>query len=160
MSETQTKRATAGRTAPGPVAAIERGFYVAVGAADLAGEKIRELPPVKIVVERTNKLRSTSIIDQAREIEPKFRKQAKELQARGENVMKRVREEAKDFGQQLREFPTEARKQLQDFPDTARKQATEIREAIEKRLGRENGKAAKPAAKTSAKSTASTVKVS
>ena len=77
------------------MSAIERGFYVAVGAADLAGEKIRELPPVKVVVERTNKLRETSIIDQAREIEPKLRKQAKELQARGEDVMKRVRAEAR-----------------------------------------------------------------
>ncbi len=141
------------------MSAIERSFYVAVGAADLAGEKIRELPAVKVVVERTSKIRQTSIIDQAREIEPKVRKQAKELQARGETVVQRVRDEAKDFQQQLREFPGEARKQIQDLPETARKQANEIRDLLEKRLGRENGKA-KPAPKTSTKSTATAAKVS
>ena len=139
------------------MSAIERSFYVAVGAADLAGEKIRELPPVKVVVERTNKLRETSIIDQAREIEPKVRKQAKELQLRGEKVVKRVRKDANDFQQQLREFPGEARKQIQDLPESARKQATEFRGRIEKRLGRDNGK---PAPKTSTKSTAAASKVS
>ena len=84
------------------MSAIERGLYVTVGAADLAAEKVRELPAVKFVVERTNKVRETSLIDQAREIEPKVRKQAEELQARGEKVVKRVRKDAKDFQQQLR----------------------------------------------------------
>jgi hypothetical protein len=143
------------------MSAIERGLYVTVGAADLAVEKVRELPPVKVVVERTSKLRQTSIIDQARDIEPKLRKQAKELAARGEKVVKRVRKDAKDFRKQVREFPTEARKQIQEFPDTARKQVesfrsdarkqvSDIRGRINKAVGREEE--AKPAAKTSAKS--------
>ena len=139
------------------MSAIERGFYVAVGAADLAGEKIRELPPVKVVVERTNKLRQTSIIDQARDIEPRVRKQAKELQARGEVVVKRVRDEAKDFQQQLREFPGEARKQIQDLPENARKQATELRDRLEKTFGRGNGKSAPKTSAAKPKVTAAKV---
>lgn len=152
------------------MSAIERGLYVAVGAADLAAEKVRELPAVKIVVERTNKLRNTSIIDQAREIEPKVREQVKELQTRGEKVAKRVRSDAKKFGEQVREFPTEARKQIEQFPENARKQAetfrddarkqfSDIRGRIEKAVGRENGT---PASKTSAKApkTSTTAKVS
>lgn len=135
------------------MSAFERGLYVAVGAADLAAEKVRELPAVKIVVERTNKIRETSLIEQAREIEPKVRQQAKDLQARGETVVNRIRKDAKDFGQQVREFPVEARKQLQDFPDAARKQATEFRGRVEKALGREE---AKPAPKTSAKAATNT----
>jgi len=154
------------------VSAIERGLYVAVGAADLAAEKVRELPAVKIVVERTNKFRNTSIIDQAREIEPKVREQAKELQARGEKVVERVRTDAKKFGDQVREFPTEARKQIQEFPTNARKQAESFRDdarkqfedlrgRVTKAVNRENGEA-KPAAKTSAKGTpkSTTAKVS
>jgi len=143
------------------VSAIERGLYVAVGAADLAAEKVRELPAVKVVVERTNKFRNTSIIDQAREIEPKVREQAKELQVRGEKVVKRVRTDAKKFNKQVRDFPTEARKQIQQFPENARKQAetirddarkqfSDIRGRIEKAVGRDNGTAG-PASKTSAK---------
>lgn len=136
---------------------IERGLYVAVGAADLAAEKVRELPAVKVVVERTNKLRQTSIIDQAREIEPKVRKQAKELQARGETVVGRVRRDAKDFAEQVRGLPAEARKQISELPDSARKQASDLRTRVEKRLGRDNGtKKAAPAAKTSAKATSVT----
>lgn len=130
------------------MSAIERGLYVAVGAADLAAEKVRELPAVKIVVERTNKIRETSLIEQAREIEPKVRQQAKDLQARGEAVVDRIRKEAKEFGDQAKDFPGEARKQFQELPTTARQQATELRDAIQKRLGREQ---AKPASKTSAK---------
>jgi hypothetical protein len=145
------------------MSAFERGLYVAVGAADLAAEKVRELPAVKEIVERTGKIRETSLIDQAREIEPRFRQQAKELQARGEDVVARIRKEAKGFGEQAREFPEKARKQLSDLPDTlqdlpesARKQAIELRERIEKRFNR-NGGASKPASKTSAaKATAST----
>jgi hypothetical protein len=148
------------------MSAFERGVYVAVGAADLAAEKVRELPAVKLVVERAEKFRNTSIIEQAREIEPKFRQQAKELQVRGEAVVKRIRSEAKDFSGQVREFPEQARKQLQElpeklqeFPDTARKQANEIRDRVEKRFGRTE--TAKPASKTSAaKSTSTTAKVS
>jgi F0F1-type ATP synthase membrane subunit b/b' len=148
------------------MSAIERGLYVTVGAADLAAEKVRELPAVKFVVERTNKIRQTSLIDQAREIEPKVRKQAKELQTRGEDVVKRVRADAKELRKQIREFPGEARKQIQELPDSARKQATELRdnarkqaselrERVEKAFNRGNG-AAKPAPKTTvAKSTTS-----
>ena len=145
------------------MSAIERGLYVTVGAADLAAEKVRELPAVKFVVERTSKIRETSLIDQAREIEPKVRKQAEELQARGEQVVQRIRKDAKDFQQQLKEFPEKARKEFQGFPDNARKQATELRERVQKSIRRENGQAArdggKPASKTSAaKATASSSK--
>lgn len=154
------------------MSAIERSLYVAVGAADLAAEKVRELPAVKIVVERTNKFRQTSIIDQAREIEPKVREQAKELQVRGEKVVKRVRTDAKKFGEQVRDFPTEARKQIEQLPDNARKQAeslrddarkqfSDIRGRVNKAVGRENG-AGSPSSKTSAKApkTSTTTKVS
>ena len=92
------------------MSAIERGLYVAVGAADLAAEKVREIPAVKVVVERTSKLRQKSIIDQAREFEPKVREQAKELQVRGEKVVKRVRTDAKKFRGQVREFQENLRK--------------------------------------------------
>lgn len=149
------------------MSAIERGLYVTVGAADLAAEKVRELPAVKFVVERTNKIRQTSLIDQAREIEPKVRKQAKELQARGENVVKRVRADAKDLCNQIREFPDQARKQIQDLPENARKQATELRdnarkqaselrERVEKTFNRGNGAAAKPVPKTAAAKSSTT----
>jgi heparin binding hemagglutinin HbhA len=158
------------------MSAIERGLYVAVGAADLAAEKVRELPAVKEIVERTSKIRQTSLIDQAREIEPKVRQQAKELQARGEEVVARIRKEAKEFGDQAKDFPAEARKQLSelpeklqdlpkqlsdqlsDLPESARKQATELRDRIEKRFGR--GELAKPASKTSAKAPATAAKAS
>jgi heparin binding hemagglutinin HbhA len=137
------------------MSAIETGLYVAVGAADLAAEKVRELPAVKEIVERSSKLRETSLIDQAREIEPKVRKQAKELQARGESVVARIRKDVprnfREFNdkatKQLKDFPTEARKQFEELPENARKQVAEIRGTIEKRFGRET---AKPAAKTSA----------
>ena len=149
------------------MSAFERGLYVAVGAADLAGEKIRELPAVKVVVERTNKIRSTSLIDQAREIEPKVRKQASQLQTRGEKVVKRLRTEAKERGEKIREFPAEARKQIQELPENARKQVetfqkdarkqvTEIRGRIEKALGRDNGKA--PARKSNVSKAAAAAK--
>ncbi|HYZ92945.1 MAG TPA: hypothetical protein VFA34_11240 [Actinomycetota bacterium] len=139
------------------MSAIERGLYVAVGAADLAVEKVQQIPVVKQIVERTSELRQKSIIDQAREIEPRLRKQAKELATRGEKVVERVRKDAKDFQQQVREFPTEARKQIREFPDTARKQVetfrtdarkqvTDIRGRIQKAVGRGNG--SKPAPKT------------
>jgi mRNA-degrading endonuclease RelE of RelBE toxin-antitoxin system len=142
------------------MSAIETGLYVAVGAVDLAGEKIRDLPAMKELVERTSKIRETSLIEQAREIEPKVRKQAKELQARGEDVVARIRKEVprnlREFGEnvqkQTKDFPAEARKQLQELPEklqelpeTARKQAIEFRENVQKRFGRE---AAKPAPKT------------
>jgi len=143
------------------VSAIERSLYVAVGAADLAAEKVRELPAVKIVVERTNKIRQTSIIDQAREIEPKVREQAKELQVRGEKAVKRFRKDAKKFNKQVREFPTEARKQIEQLPENARKQASTLRDDARKQfsdlrgralkaVGRDDG-GAKPARKTSAR---------
>ena len=144
------------------MSAIERGLYVAVGAADLAVEKVQQIPGVKQVVEAAGELRQKSIIDQARDIEPKLRKQAKELATRGEKVVDRVRKDAKDFQKQVREFPTEARKQIRDLPDKsrkqvetlrtdARKQVTEIRTRIQKRVGRNGNGAAKPSPKTSAK---------
>jgi F0F1-type ATP synthase membrane subunit b/b' len=148
------------------VSAIERGLYVAVGAADLAAEKVRELPAVKIVVERTNKFRNTSIIDQAREIEPKVREQAKELQTRGEKVVERLRTDARKLGDQVRDLPETARKQIQDFPENARKQAESLRDdarkqfddlrgRVTKAVGRDESPAT-PAPKTSAKAPKST----
>src|SRR5438067_10493795 len=141
------------------MSAIERGLYVAVGAADLAAEKVGERPAVKIMVERTSKLREKSIIDQARDIEPKARKQAKELQTRGEKVVKRMRTDAKKFNKQVREFPTEARKQIRELPDNARKQAESFRDDAKKQLDDVRGRINKavgreksgPASKTSAK---------
>ena len=138
------------------MSAIERGLYVAVGAADLAVEKVQQLPVVKQIVERTSELREKSIIDQAREIEPKLRKQAKELATRGEKVVERVRKGGQDLQKQVREFPTEARKQIREFPDNARKQVDtirtdarkqvgEIRTRVQKAVRRDNGK---PAPKT------------
>ncbi len=149
------------------MSAIERGVYVTVGAADLAAEKVRELPAVKFVVERTSKLRETSLIDQAREIEPKVRKQASELSKRGEKVVKQLRTEAKERREKIREFPAEARKQIQELPENARKQVetirtdarkqvTEIRGRIEKVLGRDNGKA--PARKSNVSKAAASAK--
>ncbi len=151
------------------MSAIERGLYVTVGAADLAAEKVRDLPAVKFVVERTSKLRDTSLIDQAREIEPKVRKQASELQKRGEKVVKQLRTEAKERREKIREFPAEARKQIQELPDNARKQVetirtdarkqvTEIRGRIEKVFGRDNGKA--PARKSNVSKAAAAAKSS
>lgn len=124
------------------MSAIERGLYVAVGAADLAVEKVQQLPVVKNFIE----LRERSIIDQARELEPKLRRQAKELAARGEKVVERVRTDAAQFGKQVRDFPAEAGKQLREFPETARKQVTDFRGRFVR-----NGGNGKPAPKTSAK---------
>ena len=133
------------------MSAIERGLYVTVGAADLAAEKVRELPAVKFVVERTSKIRETSLIDQARDIEPKVRKQAEELQARGEQVVARIRKDAKDFQQQAEGLPGEAparssrssrttlASRSTELRENARKQATELRDRVQKTIRRENG---------------------
>ncbi len=152
------------------MSAIERGLYVAVGAADLAVEKVQQLPVVKQIVDRTSELRQKSIIEQAREIEPRLRKQAKELATRGEKVVDRVRKDAKDFQQQVREFPSEARKQIRELPDNARKQVdtlrtdarkqvTDIRDRIQKAVGRGNGKPA-PKTKVSAAAKSAAAEIS
>jgi polyhydroxyalkanoate synthesis regulator phasin len=110
---------------------IEQSVYVAVGAADAAAERVRELPAVKAVRERAVKFRETSLIDQAREIEPKVRKQAKDLAGRGETVVERARSRAKDFGGQLKDFPAEARKQAEELPKTARKRIEDLPKQIQ-----------------------------
>ena len=133
---------------------IERGLYVTVGAADLAVEKIGDIPAVQKIVERTKQLGEKSVIDRAREFEPKMRERADKLQVRGEKVVERLRKDAKQVREQIQSLPEDARKQLKELPDNARKQATELRERLEKAVGRGNGAVdtvAKPAPKTSAK---------
>lgn len=126
------------------MSAIERGLYVWVGAADLAVEKIGEIPAVQKIVERSRQLGEKSVIERAREIEPKLRERADELQVRGEKVVKRLRKEAKQVRKQIQSFPEDARKQLKEFPTTARKQVGEVRGRIQKAVSRTgtNGKAA------------------
>lgn len=129
------------------MSAIERGLYVWLGAADLAVEKVGESAVVQKLRERTRHLGEKSIIDRAREIEPRLRDRAGELSTRGEKVAKRLREEAKQVQSQLKSFPEDARKQLKDFPTTARKQVDEVRGRIQKVIARDgNGTASKPAA--------------
>lgn len=131
---------------------IERGLYVTVGAADLAVEKVGQLPVVKKVVEQTKELGSKSLLERAREIEPKARARAEKLSVRGEKVVQRLRKDAKQVRKQIEALPDDARKQIKEFPATARKQVSEFRGQVEKRISRTNGKSAsKPAPKTSAK---------
>lgn len=132
------------------MSAIERGLYVWLGAADLAVEKVGESVVVQKLRERTRRLGEKSIIDRAREIEPRLRDRTEELSTRGEKVAKRLREEAKQVQGQLKSFPDDARKQLTDFPTTARKQVDEVRGRIQKAIGRDGDTKPKPAAKAEA----------
>lgn len=102
---------------------IERGMYVAVGAFDLAAERVREIPVVE-------KVRSTSVFDQIREAAPKLRKRADELQTRGEKAVHkaqtRVGKVRTDARKQVSEFRTDARKQLETLQDRSRKALSQV----------------------------------
>lgn len=141
------------------MSAIERGLYVWVGAADLAVEKIRTNPVVEKVRERSRRLGEKSIIERARDIEPRLRERSDELQARGEKVVKRLRGEAEQVRKQIQTLPDDARKQLKELPSTARKQVDEVRGRIQKAVTRNGATTekkspaaakAEPAKKTSA----------
>jgi ElaB/YqjD/DUF883 family membrane-anchored ribosome-binding protein len=130
---------------------LKRGVYVAVGAADLAAEKMRDIPVVQQV-------RGRSLLDAARDIEPKLRKRADELSKRGEQSVERLRtrvDQARtqvkqlpdEAAKQIKEFPTEARKQVVEFRTDARKQVRELRTRLEKALSTNGSTAAKPAAR-------------
>jgi hypothetical protein len=112
------------------MSAIQRGLYVTIGAADLANEKVREIPAVAKFVEQSKKFGEKSVLDFARELEPKLRDLSTELQARGEKAVARLRELGDDVRKQVQNFPTEARKQINEFPATARKQVSELRGLI------------------------------
>jgi len=124
------------------MSAIQRGLYVTIGAADLAAEKVREIPGVSKFVEQSKKLGEKSVLDHARELEPKLREFGTELQTRGEKAVARLREQSDEVRKQIQSFPTDARKQLKEFPDTARKQLSELRG----RINRTETPAKKPAA--------------
>ena len=112
------------------MSAIQRGLYVTIGAADFANEKVREIPAVAKFVEQSKKFGEKSILDYARELEPKLRELSTELQARGEKAVLRLREQGDEVRKQLQNFPTDARKQIKEFPTTARKQVSELRSLI------------------------------
>jgi|SRR5947208_10884881 len=108
------------------MSAIQRGLYVTIGAADLAAEKLG----LQKVVEQSRKLGEKSVLDHARELEPKLREFGEELQARGEKAVTRLREQSDEVRKQIQNLPADARKQLKEFPDTARKQLSELRGLI------------------------------
>jgi hypothetical protein len=128
------------------MSAIQRGLYVTIGAADLAAEKVREIPTVSKFVEQSKKLSDKSVLDHARELEPKLRELREELATRGEKAVKRLRAQSEDVRKQIQNFPADARKQLKEFPDTARKQLSELRGLV-------NRTPETPAKKTTAKPT-------
>jgi F0F1-type ATP synthase membrane subunit b/b' len=132
------------------MSAIQRGLYVTIGAADYAAEKIGEIPAVSKFVEQSKKLSEKSVLDRARELEPKLREQTADLQKRGEKAVKRLREQGEELRKQVQNFPKDARKQLQELPATARKQVTEIRERITKPAATNGAK--KPATAKATKS--------
>jgi hypothetical protein len=112
------------------MSAIQRGLYVTIGAADLAAEKVREIPGVSRFVEESKKFGEKSVLDHARELEPRLRELSTELQQRGEKAVARLREQSDEVRKQLQSFPADARKQLREFPDTARKQLSDLRGLI------------------------------
>ena len=112
------------------MSAIQRGLYVTIGAADLAAEKVREIPGVSKFVEQSKKLGEKSVLDHAREIEPKLREFGTELANRGEKAVARFQKQSDEVRKQIQNFPTDARKQLKEFPDSARKQLSELRGLI------------------------------
>src|SRR5712692_7402944 len=129
---------------------IQRGLYVTIGAADLAAEKLGEIPAVKQFVEQSRKLGEKSVLDRAREIEPKLREQVADLAKRGEKAAKRFQKQREELRKQIQSFPTDARKQLQELPANARKQVSEIRERFTKPAGTNGAK--KPATAKATKS--------
>src|SRR5687768_1858275 len=128
------------------MSAIQRGLYATIGAADLAGEKVREIPAVAKFVEQSKKFGEKSIIDFARELEPRLRELSTELQKRGEQAVARLREQGDEVRKQIENLPTEARKQIKEFPTTARKQVSELRSLING-TSEDKPAAKKPAAK-------------
>src|SRR5437667_202259 len=84
-------------------------------------QKVREIPGVSKFVEQSKKFGEKSVLDHARELEPKLREFGTELQTRGEKAVARLREQSDEVRKQIQNFPTDARKQLKEFPDTARK---------------------------------------
>jgi len=128
------------------MSAIQRGLYVTIGAADLAAEKVREIPGVSKFVEQSKKFGEKSVLDHARELEPKLREFSTDLQSRGEKAVARLREQSDEVRKQIQNFPTDARKQLKEFPDTARKQLSDLRGLI-------NRTSETPAKKPAAKAT-------
>ena len=127
------------------MSAIQRGLYVTIGAADLASEKVREIPAVAKFVEQSKRFGEKSILDYARELEPRLRDLSTELQVRGEKAVQRLREQGDEVRKQIQSFPTDARKQIKEFPTTARKQVSELRSLINRTP--EETTARKPAAK-------------
>jgi len=119
---------------------IQRGLYVTIGAADLAAEKLG----VTKFVEQSRKFSEKSVLDHARELEPKLREFGVELQNRGEKAVARLREQSDEVRKQIQSFPADARKQIREFPDTARKQLSDLRGLIN-RTPETSGR--KPAAK-------------
>lgn len=99
---------------------LKRGVFVTVGAADLAAEKVREIPVVQ-------KVRERSALDQLRNFEPKLRRQADELSKRGEQTVERAKTRLSDARTRIKHLPDDAAKQLKQFPSDARKQVTELR---------------------------------
>jgi hypothetical protein len=112
------------------MSAIQRGLYVTIGAADLAAEKVREIPGVSRFVEESKKFGEKSVLDHARELEPKLREFGTELAARGEKAVARLREQGDEVRKQIASLPTDARKQIKELPTTARKQVSELRGLI------------------------------
>src|SRR5919205_3575426 len=108
------------------MSAIQRGLYVTIGAADFAAEKVREIPGVAKFVEESKKFGEKSVLDHAREIEPKLREFGTDLANRGEKAVARLREQSDEVRKQIAGLPTETRKQLKEFPDNARKQLSDL----------------------------------
>jgi vacuolar-type H+-ATPase subunit H len=137
------------------MSAIQRGLYVTIGAADLAAEKVREIPGVSKFVEESKKFGEKSVLDHAREFEPKLREFGTELAARGEKAVARLREQGDEVRKQIANLPTDARKQIKEFPTTARKQIKELPTTARKQVSELRGlinrtpasSARKPAAK-------------
>lgn len=131
---------------------IERGLYVTVGAADLAAEKVRDVPALSKLRERSQQLRERSVIERARELEPRLRQRSDELQKRGEKALKRARARSNRIRSRAEELPEEARKQLADI-------RSRVVKAVEGLSGNGQKSAqatrSKPSSKTSASSKAS-----
>ncbi len=95
---------------------LEVGTYVAIGAVDLAAEKVRDIPALK-------KLREVSLTDGFRDIEPAVRRNAELLSDRGEKVVDGLRARAE-----------EARNAISDFRGDPRAKLDQIRTKVGERL--------------------------
>lgn len=108
--------------------AIERTVYVLVGATDVAVERVLTLPVVR-------ELRRGFLLEQARELEPKARKQVDELQQRGEEAVVELRRRGRSANERIRELPDDARKQARDLGGDARRQLQEAQARVERAWG-------------------------